>query len=76
MIYQSRSKNLVTNYLKNVDNQLLNKGAKKMGVGSSRNQAIAAPQGTKLLAKTNNYMDSQQMKGNDTNKSLIGGRYY
>ncbi len=51
MIYQNRTKNLVSSYLKNIDTSGTGKvGApSKVGVGSSRNQALVAPAGTRKV---------------------------
>ena len=71
MIYQNRSKNLVSNYLKGIDSQVRGQLPQKV-TGSSRNQALVAPQGTKKM--TRNTMGG--LEGSvEGNKSLVG-RYY
>jgi hypothetical protein len=60
MIYASRQKNLVSNYLKDQDQR-----QKKLG----RNQTLNAPQGTKKQFGRNT-LDAQPMK------ATKNGRYY
>ena len=65
MLNQNRTKNLVSNYLKGIDNQLRNGPVAKMH-GNSRN-AVVAPMGTK---KTNKSGLGGTMDGRDK------ARYY
>ena len=72
MIQNTRAKNLVSNYLKGIDQQV--RGAVNQKSNASRNQALVAPAATKKMTK--NTMGSViEGSGEVTNKSLVG-RYY
>jgi hypothetical protein len=80
MIYQNRQKNLVSSYLKNIDNQQQIRGisGQQKVISSSRNQPLVAPSGTKKSQMSRNTMggtiDGDHMAA--VNKSLVGNRFY
>lgn len=65
MIYASRQKNLVSNYLKDMDQKLAKKGG--------RNTNLNAPQGTKKQISRNTLDASNTMA---LKSSKTAGRYY
>ncbi len=75
MIYQNRTKNLVSNYLKGVDNtQVRGSGTgqvpqKLTGNGSSRNQNLMAPLGTKKMTRNTMGGTLDGMEDSGTHKS-------
>jgi hypothetical protein len=80
MIYQNRTKNLVSNYLKGIDTQVRGSGTgqvpqKLAGNGSSRNQNLMAPVGTKKTTRNTMGGTLDGMGDSGPNKSLVG-RYY
>ncbi len=66
----------MSSYLKNADpNSQKEKVSSKVGVGSSRNQALAAPAGTRKDARSMAFGVSSG-HGETKNKSVTGNRLY
>ncbi|CDW74848.1 UNKNOWN [Stylonychia lemnae] len=92
MIYQNRQKNMVSNFLKGVDQRQQQKTSNggsigagtnsyQKGVGTSRNQGLNAPTATKKNNMNRSNIVGSSGSGNQTmdiviNKSLIGNRFY